>query len=252
MAERLTSPPPPREVHPIRFKLAYAALAVVLGAGVGTLIVLVGRGDEHQSSNWSGWQPDGSDTQKTREIAEHVGRQYRLPSGHQIVAVIPGPPKVGDIPIEHVAIANSDAPEDITLFGTDNSVVYQMCGLGRNCGIEEGTPSIERGYLLHREALELSLYSFKYAGADQVITLLPGRPEARPTYALFLRKDDFRQALDQPLSRTLRPTRTIEPNGVSPRESGLIRQIDLRHFYRYSFQQAPDGSGVLVLAPTPA
>ena len=66
---------------------------------------------------WPGrtWKPDGSSFVKTRQIASVVGSQYRLPSGQQLVAVIPRiPPAVEpstqETPISHIALAQSSAP----------------------------------------------------------------------------------------------------------------------------------------------
>src|SRR5215213_7933663 len=82
--------PQDREVHAARFRIAYALLAIVLGAAVGSFIVLVGRDDGGSSGTWSGWKaPDGSDLFRAQAIASHVGKQYRLPSGRELVAVIP-------------------------------------------------------------------------------------------------------------------------------------------------------------------
>jgi hypothetical protein len=248
MADDLS--PSAREVHPTRFRIAYIILAVVVGAAVGTFIVLVGRGNHEQRSSWSVWQPDGSSTQKTAQIANFVGRQYRLPSGRQLVVVIPGAPEIQNLPVQHVAFVEGNTP--FSLESVSNSVMYQLCGLGERCAIEEGTPSFARGALLHREALELSLYTFKYADADSVVTLLPGRAGTAPSYAVYLRKDDFKNALDRPLSRTLRPTADIKPGQLTRSETNTIQSLDLRHLYRYSFQQAPDGSAILVLStPSP-
>ncbi len=249
MADDLS--PSAREVHPTRFRIAYIILAVVVGAAVGTFIVLVGRGHNEQRSNWSEWQPDGSATQKTAQIANYVGHQYRLPSGRQLVLVIPGAPEIQNLPVEHVALVEGNNPSDFSLESANNSVMYQLCGLGQRCAIEEGTPSFARGTLLHREALELALYTFKYGDAESVVTLLPGRAGTSPSFALYLRKDDFEHALDRPLSRTLRPTADIQPGQLTRSENSVIQNIDLRHLYRYAFQQAPDGSAILVLS-TPA
>src|SRR5262249_28735271 len=127
------------EPHGGRFRIAYAVLAILLGAAVGAFIVLVGRNDGGNSQAWSKWQPDGSSITKAREIANVVGSQYRLPSGQQMVAVIPRlPPAVEpstqETPISHIALAQSSSPEDIKVFSTDNSVEYVLCGVGSRSG----------------------------------------------------------------------------------------------------------------------
>ncbi len=68
--------------------------------------------------------------------------------------------------------------------------MYTLNGLGNNGSIRGGKSSPERHLLLRREALELSLLTFRYADdVDMVVTILPpppgrarraggGRPEA--------------------------------------------------------------------------
>src|SRR5688572_28665115 len=78
-----------------RFAAFYVLLAVVAGAGVGSLLVLVGRGSPAPASAWSAWEPTGSVERRSAQIADHVGDQYRLPSGKALVAITyVGPPTV--------------------------------------------------------------------------------------------------------------------------------------------------------------
>ena len=68
---------------------------VVAGAGVGALLVLVGRGSPAPAPAWSAWEPTGSAERRAAQIGDHVGDQYRLPSGKPLVAVTyAGPPQV--------------------------------------------------------------------------------------------------------------------------------------------------------------
>lgn len=249
MADRVSPAPEPvqREIHPVRFKVVYALLAVVLGAAVGGLIVLVGR-PTSSTPTWSAWKPEGSPGERMRQIADHVGRQYRLPSGRQLVGVVASTARVGDIPVKYLAFEQGQTQADISVVSADSSVMFQLCGLGRNCAISEGKPSLARQYLIQRESLELALYTFKYADAKNVITLLPGKPGTRPAYALFLKKDDLKPALDRPLGRTIVPRPRVTQKALTESDSTLIRNLDERHLYQFSFQQAPDGSAVLVLS----
>ena len=70
-----------------RFAVFYVVLAVVAGAGVGALLVLVGRGSPAPAPAWSAWEPTGSAERRLAQIGDHVGDQYRLPSGKSLVAV---------------------------------------------------------------------------------------------------------------------------------------------------------------------
>ncbi len=247
MADRVSPSPAHREIHPVRFRVVYALLAVVLGAAVGGLIVLLGR-PASSSASWSTWKPDGSPGERMQQIATFVGHRYRLGSGRQLVGVVASTARVGDVPIKYVALAQGQTRADISVVSANGSVMFQLCGLGRNCAVSEGKPSLARQYLLQRESLELALYTFKYLDAKRVITLLPGKPGTRPNYALFLKKEDFAQALDKPLGRTLRPHAQVTTRTLTAAESTVIRTLDERHLYLFRFEQAPDGSAVLVLA----
>jgi hypothetical protein len=256
----LSRPTAQLEPHGIRFRIAYALLAIVLGAAVGGFIVLIGRGDSGSHSAWSSWEPEGSSFVQTRDISNFVGREYRLPSGRQLVAVIPAiPPAVQGsqaVTITHIALAESSAPEDIQVFSTDNSVEYILCGVGSQsgrCAIGEGKATVERARLLHRESLELALYTFKYVdGVDSVVTLQPPRAGQNPTYALFFRKDDFKDELKQPLARTLSGRGPFSTEEFPIVQQAQVVRLVTPHVFRFSYQQAPDGSAVMVLQPIAA
>jgi hypothetical protein len=64
-----------------RFAAFYVMLAIIAGAGVGALLVLVGRGSPAPAPAWSAWEPVGSSERRAAQIGDHVGDQYRLPSG---------------------------------------------------------------------------------------------------------------------------------------------------------------------------
>ena len=61
-------------------------------------------------------------------------------------------------------------------------MVYKLNGLGPNGSIKGGTPSAARLQVIHREALELALYTFRYLpDVDMVVTLLPPPPPSSAT-----------------------------------------------------------------------
>jgi hypothetical protein len=251
----------PVEPHGVRFRVAYALLAVVLGAAVGGFIVLIGRDDSGNGAAWSQWKPEGSSTLKTVQIARVVGAQYRLPSGNQLVAVYPRmPPAVApstqETPIGHIALAQSSAPEDIKVFNTENSVEYVLCGVNPRpgqCAIGEGKATLQRARLLHRESLELALYTFKYVdGVDSVVTLQPPKAGSNPTFATFFQKDDFKEELDHPLRQTLAGSSPFTTGDFPVAQQARVAQIVTPFLFRFSYQQAPDLSAVLVLQPLAA
>jgi hypothetical protein len=259
----ITAPTHGRHVEPhgLKFRAAYAVLAVILGAAIGAFIVLIGRGNSGNGVAWSSWKPDGSSFAETNQIAQQVSTQYRLPSGKQLVAVIPRiPPAVEpstqQTPIAHIVVAQSSAPEDIQPYPADNSVEYILCGIGSSsgrCAIGEGKPSLLRSRLLYRESLELALYTFKYVdGVDSVVALQPPKPGADPTYALFFQKDDFKDELDHPLRQTLTGDSPFTTKDFPVAQQARVAQIAAPFLFRFSYQQAPDLSAVLVLQPLAA
>ena len=252
--------PPNRELYASRFRIAYALLAVLLGAAVGAFIVLAGRDDSAATGTFSGWTaPDGSDFARTQAIASHVGKQYRLPSGAELVAVIPRlPPAIQTsnepVGISHIVYAPTDSPEDLSVYSADSSAEYFLCGVGsRSCAIGEGTASVKRARLLHRESLELALYTFKYVdGIDSVVTVQPPRTGQNPSLALFFRKDDFNDALDRPLSQTLEGNGPLNVTEFPPVQQAAVARLVTPHLFKFSYEQAPDGSALLVLQPPSA
>ena len=255
--EQPAPPVAPQRVFARRFRLAYALLAVILGAAAGGTAVLLGSGVnvEGGGSNWSAWQPQGEGTERAREIAAFVQRRYRLSSGAQLVAVIPGPPVVypsatQNIPVKYVALQQGTSQEDVSVLPAEDSIAYILCGLGQRCAIREGPVSQERGRLVRREALELALYTFKYVdGVDSVLAYLPPRPGTTPSLALFFREDDFKSALEQPLSATLAHRERLKPEHLAGADAERVDDLVTGHLFQFSFQQAPDGSAVLVLGP---
>jgi hypothetical protein len=256
--------PPPRSakaatdtVHTARFRIVYAVLAVLLGAAVGTLVVLSGGPDSGGGQRWSTWEPAGSAAERSQGIARFVAIRYRLESGRQMVAVSAArPPTVvssnQQVPVSWVAVANGPNQEDIDVTRADDTVAYGLCGLGESCAIREGTATVARGRLLRREALELALYTFKYVdGIDSVVAFLPPQPGKRPRYALFVQKgDDYvSDALHRPLTQTLARQQDLTPSTLRAQDSAFISRFVEPHVFQYSFNQAGDGSVYLALQP---
>jgi len=244
-----------------RFAGFYVALAIVAGAGVGALLVLVNRGSPAPAPAWSAWQPTGTVDQRAAQIAEHVSGQYRLPSGNALVAVTYQGPPVGTLdgvtpgPVRAIAVrpdttgGRADA-SDITTYDARNTIQYELCGLGKNCAITE-KPSDARGQLLRREALELALYSFQYFdGVESTLVLLPRRADGNGATAIFLTKNDVRRELSQPLDQTLTAPATPGVGEIAADEQAVINRTMKSRLYEYGWLQAQDGTLVMVLTPS--
>jgi hypothetical protein len=245
-----------------RFSVIYVALALVAGIGAGALVVLVTRSDSGPEPVWSVWKPDGSNTARVRQIADHVSTRYRFRGGDQLVVALAGPPTVtaggestNPIPVRAIAVRPDTSTgkaeeDDIKIFDASKSMQYVLCGLGEGCAISQGEASSARHSLLRRQALELSLYTFKYVdGIDTVTVFLPPPPGGEtPGSAVFLRRSDVGEELSRPLSKTMAPG-TPSIGQIPASELQTLNRITGAHLYRYEYTQAQDLSAVLVLDP---
>jgi hypothetical protein len=244
-----------------RFAVFYVVLAVVAGAGVGALLVLVSRGSPAPAPAWSAWEPTGSAERRAAQIGDHVGGEYRLPSGKALVAVtyaggpvVTGPDgssfQVRAIAVRPDTTGGRAEADDIDTVNAASTIMYTLCGLGTSCSIAEGKPTVARGQLLRREALELALYSFHYLdGVDSALVLLPPRPDGKAATAVFLERGDVRPELGRPLDQTLTAPLTPSVGEIRADEQGVIERTTRSRLYEYSYLQAQDGSPVMVLTP---
>jgi hypothetical protein len=239
----------------VRFGAAYIALAAVVGAAVGLFIVFLGTSNTG-GARWSLFEPKEQGQAGAAEIARHVAPLYHLPSGDQIVGVIAGPPQVQDTRISTIAVRSGFAderPQDIELYKADHSLLFVLCGFGKQCSIPSGKPSTQRALLLRREGLELALYTFKYvSGVDSVLTIIPPPPGQQPKAALFFRKSDLQDRLGVPLRKTLSPRDQLIPGGLTPRTEQAVHGLTGSKLYQYQFQSLPDGTAAVVLSPLTA
>jgi hypothetical protein len=245
------------KLYRFRFLIVYGILGVVLGvaaAGFG-LLLMTGAGDEKaDDSGWSAWRPTAAGEAGVDQIANFIAKNYKLPSGRQLVAIVADKPLVqNEVPVSNVAIDNGVQDADgnrYTIHATDGDFMYVLCGLGQNCSIPEGRASIDRHRLLRREALELALYTFRYlSGVDAIIAFLPPRRGQRPQDLLYFRKKDFQALLDRPLRMTLPSAKPPLAHEIPESERKTIDQLTTRYLFRYEFTQAPDASAILVLTP---
>jgi hypothetical protein len=251
-----------------RFGVAYLALAALLGASVGLFVVFVTNDSGPGGGKWSTFKPDRSGVQGFDEIAKYVSREYALPSGRELVGVLSTPPVVQGqetpVPLRAIAVRTGlagETTEDASFYSAGSSWAYVLCGFAKtpSCAIGEGTPSVRRYDLLRREALELSLYTFKYNhDIDSVITYMPPGKNANAsgqatTSLIFLRRSDVKPALDEPLRMTLPPPKThLTPGKMSAADLARVRRYTDARVYGFQFQQLADGTAIVVLSPIKA
>jgi hypothetical protein len=247
-----------------RFGFLIGGLAgVVIAAAAVAAIVIANGGtpDEGFASNWSRWKPQETTmTAGPAEIATHVGAQYRGDNGKQLVNVKGGPLELQGIPL-NVVLRSSGG--NIYQYSGKHAVLYTLSGLGENGSISDGTPSTERHQVLRREALELSLYTFRYLhDVDIVVTQLPPPPPSAsddssassssadaakpPTQAVFYRAGDLKGQLQVPLGATV-PAKAPTPDAIPVAERRTIDALTLPNLFQATPQQAQDYSVNLVL-----
>ncbi len=244
----------------LRFGLVYFVLAGIVGGAVGSFVVVATRPGDPPVPDWSSWRPDGSNDARAKQIADHVSKRYRLPSGNQLAIAIAGPPSATatdgtSVPVAAIAVrpdtSTGQAEEDdIKLVRSGDSLMFVLCGLGDRCSIKEGEATEERHQLLRREALELALYTFKYVDStDSVVIFLPPRPDAEVSTSVFLTRKDVADELHRPLRQTLVSAVPPQLGAIPARELGNIDRLTRPRLYQYGFTQAQNGSGILVLDP---
>jgi hypothetical protein len=255
------APPPSaksRSPHRVRFLLAYALLggtggiALVLGAGLLDRSEGSARNQLPPRSTWSTWYPTAEGLAGANQIAQFVGRRYRMASGDQLVGVRAGPLSVQSVRVSAIALRTAGEEgtgSDISVIPAQSSVSYVLCGLGENCAIPGGKAPRGRERLLRREALELALYTFSYMEVDSVVAFLPPRPDAEALWSFLFRREAFRQELEQPLRDTIPESDPPFPGEMKPIEVQRIDRLTEPSRYRFQFSQSQDGSVLLVLDP---
>jgi hypothetical protein len=228
-----------------------AGLALCAAAAFGLLISSQSSDGPELAADWSAWEPkttrmvDGA-----QEIADHVGVQYKLDSGDQLVSV-----RSSALELQGEEIAVAVRPQGGALqYLEGDGVLYILNGLGPNGTIPTGKATRKRGRLLMREALELALYSFRYLDdVTMVAVLLPQAPvtasasqEERQTRAVFYRPGDLLEQLQAPLTDTL-ATKTPTPTSMTKAEAERVDDLTLRNLFLASVQPLEADQNYLVL-----
>lgn len=255
------APPPTakkRSPHRARFLLAYALLGafggIALVAGAGLLDRSDGsaRSQAPPARTWSTWYPTAKGIAGANQIAQFVGRRYRMASGDQLVGVRAGPLTVQNLRVSAIALRTAgeeSGGSDISVIPADRSISYVLCGLGENCSIPGGEATRGRERLLRRQALELALYTFSYTDVNSVVAFLPPRPDAEPLWSFLFRRAAFREELNQPLRFTIPESDPPFPGKLRPIEVKRIDRLTEPSRFRFQFSQTQDGSVLLVLDP---
>ncbi len=257
----LAHPRPEPNVPRHRFGVAYLILAAILGVAVGLFVVLAAHGGKDGGKAWSAWKPQQNGVRKLSEISKHVENQYALGDGRKLALLLSTPLEVQSqgqpVPLRAIAVSSGlpgETAQDASFYETSAAWAYNFCGTaaGGKCALPgNATPS--RYALLSREALELALYTFKYqSGIDSVVTYMPPAKSGATTAntAIFFRRQDVADALEVPLSQTLKPaTGSLRPGQMSAQDVEVVRQYTANRIYQYDFQPIQDGTIVLRLVP---
>jgi hypothetical protein len=236
---------------------AAVLLAVLLATGGGQRATTAG--DAALPSDWSPWRPHTSGTiAGAQEIAKTIEGTYKDAEAKKLAGIRGGPIALNTLP---ASVAIPAAGERFQILG-GVGVQYTLAGFGKGGRLQGSRPSQERRRLLRREALELSLYSFRYLPeVTMVVALLPPapkveqvHPKAKPAktaepyqrQALFYRPGDLRKQLERPLARTM----AVKPPGLSDlggAEAERIDKLTLPNLFTHRYVQQQDGTIYLVL-----
>ena len=263
---------------PSQFRARFGFLTGLLaGCGIAAavlLVVLLGSDNPRKSAggaaadtglaaNWSPWHPRATDAiGGAEEIADKLGGTYKDAQAKSLTRVKGGLIALNTVPISVAVPAAGDRFQVVPGLG----VQYTLAGFGREGRLEGTSPSKARRRLLRREALELSLYSFRYLpGVDMVVALLPPAPKAEQVHtepvarsakgkepepyqrqALFWRRNELRKQLESPLATTM-ALRAPKIDAVAPAEAKRIDRLTLENLFTYKHIQQQDGSIYLVL-----
>jgi hypothetical protein len=127
--------------------------------------------------------------------------------------------------------------------------MYILCGDGPKCSIKEGKPSLARGAVLRREALELALYTLRYVdGAESVVAFFPPQTGKDPTFAFYFAKSDFSDELRNPLRQTLPHPKLQVPGVLTSSELKTVNALTTPREFRFAVQTDQSGARVLLLA----
>jgi hypothetical protein len=253
--------PPPPAAAPAgpapfrgRFGFLWGALAGigVCAVAVGALLATSTGGDGPKlAEHWSSWKPGTSRmVDGAADIAAHVGREYKLDSGDQLVTVSSGAIQLGGEPL---GVAVKPKGQELQLLRGDG-LLYVLSGLGPGGAVAGGKATKPRGRLLLREAVELALYSFRYLDDVTMIAIMLPPPagtkasssDENQTRAIFYRPGDLLDELQVPLSATL-AAKAPTPSKITKAEASQIDSLTLGNLFLAKIQPLESNLNYLVL-----
>jgi hypothetical protein len=259
--ERAAQPPPedaPKGPAPFRGRFGFlwgalAGTAVCAIAVTALLTTTIGYDGPPLAKDWSKWKPGTSRMiDGAAQIAAHIGPEYKLDSGDQLVSVASRDLEIDGAPLG-VAIRPRGAELEL-LHG--DGLLYVLQGLGPGGTIAGGKATKPRGRLIMREAVELALYSFRYLDdVTMVAVMLPppaqsstatGTTDTTQVRALFYRPGDLLDKLEVPLSRSL-PAKVPKPKEMTQAEAARIDSLALRNLFLAKVQPLDGANDYLVL-----
>jgi pimeloyl-ACP methyl ester carboxylesterase len=208
-------------------------------------------------AHWSDWlPPSGSTAAVTNAIAAHLGSTYLLDgSGKKLVNVTAAAAGSRLGPLRRpLAVISTRLPFDsgggYTFAETSTTWTYNLCGSGPGCSIA-GAPSLNRGRVVAREALELALYTFKFEpGITSVVIFAPPvAHDVEDRSVFFIQRSQLAHALSVPLDRTFPLATPPLPTAGDKLERATIDRLTYRHLYFDYTRPIHGGGSELVLTP---
>ena len=239
-------------------------LAAIVGAGIGSFVVLADPPAPPEAAAWSSWEPNGSKLARVRQIADRIPKAYTQPNGEQLTvsqaSPLAVPTESGDVPVSSIFVrpdtSRGQAEEERhrRVHRCGRRLVRPLRPRHRRAVLDhEGKPTSERFTLLRRQALELSLYTFKYVDdVDSVIVFMPPTPKGESNGTVFLRRDDVADELRRPSHTPAAVSATRASGAISEVELGNILRLTQPRTYAFQFQAASDGRPILMLTPPAA
>jgi hypothetical protein len=241
--------------------VAAATLLIVLRSGDGARPDRGAGKDTGLAADWSPWHPRSEGTiSGAQEIAARIGGTYKDAKSKKLASIKGGPIALNTLPAAVAIPAAGDRFSIVNGVG----IQYTLAGFGKQGRLQGTKPSEERRRLLRREALELSLYSFRYLPeVTMVVALLPPAPPAEQVHpkntaktaakpepyqpqALFYRPGDLRKQLERPLATTM-ATKAPRIDTLARDEAKRIDKLTLPNLFTHRYIQQQDGSIYLVL-----
>lgn len=250
-SSQAAEPSRPRRSGADRFILAYVALSALLGILYVAYALLDDSDARPAPAAWSSWQPRGEGGQLFRSIAAGVSAHYGIGHASPLSRVAAGPPTDSDgQPLADViTLEHRDETTPNLVLDASSGVEYAFCGPAAGCRMPADSVALER--LLHRQALELALYTFHYSKAFFVVAYLPPSADT-PVRVLLLRRPDLAAALAAPLEETLaeRDRRLLPGDELADKEEARIRALTGPPF-AFHFLATADGSTLVLYPDTP-